>query len=233
MTVLRITDNLVLKLKVTMYKKLYKDSNEMKMFYSEVLYYNAGHNDEVVNINLDYTYGLVLESPYADPKPSVWIDWFGVYELTNVLQKVISWFTTPDKFIYQQVNDHMELTPEAKKLKVATVINTIPLVFNPAVLVDQQTNMTIEGVTLTYTTNAVKINIPIQSIMGWYSYISRVDLAAAAQSLLSYVKPPQPGTNRISFSSRNTVAQQISRTDYKSHGVPGRQFDKKVNDELK
>lgn len=232
MVVLRITDNLVLKLRVSLYKKQPK-LDQMKLFYNEVSYYNNNHHDEVVNVNLDYSYGLVLESPYSDPKGNVWIDWFGVYELTNVLYKVIGWFTSSDTPIYENISGHIELTTEAKQLKAATVIGNVPIVFNPTILVDEQTNMIIEAVKFTYTTDSIKITIPIRSIMGWYSYMSRVDLAAAAQSLLSYIKPPQPGTNRISFIRSNTTAQtQIDRTDYKLHGYPGRQFDQKRNDEL-
>ena len=234
MVVLHIADNLVLKLKVNLYKKIVS-KNQVKMFYSEVEYYNINHHDNVVNVNLDYSYGLLLESPYSTPKGSVWIDWFGIYELTNVLHRVIKWFRSPSVALYQIVNGHMELTPEGNKLNVATVINDIPLVFNPTVITDPLTNIASAGVSLTYTEESIRITINIQNLIAWYSYISRVDLAAAAQSLLSYIQPPRPGTNRIIFNNYNTIAPtQTDRIDYGSHGIPNRRFDdKKEDNELK
>lgn len=231
MVILHIADNLVLKLKVNLYRKLLKQ-NQMKLFYSEVEYYNVNHHEEVTNINLDYSYGLVLESPYSEPKASVWIDWFGIYELTNVLQKVIKWFTEPITALYQNVNGHMELTPEGNKLHITTVINKIPMIFNPTVLIDPLTNVASAGVTLTYTVNSVRVTIPIENIMAWYSYVSRVDIAAAAQSLLSYIKPPDPGTNCISFINGSiSNDKHTDRIDYKNHGLTNRRFDQKDNDD--
>lgn len=232
MVIMHIADNLVLKLKVRMFRK-FKD--QVKPFYSEVEYFNAIHNEEVVNVNLDYSYGLLLESPYSDPKASVWIDWFGIYELTNVLHAVIEWFRNPKVPIYKTVNGHVELTAEGNKLKAMTVINKIPLIFYPTVITDPLTNIASAGVVLTYTTDNVSITIDIQNIVAWYSYISRVDLAAAAQSLLSYVTPPQPGTNRITYSSSYTQPQptQQIKTGNGVHGIPGRCFDRKEDNELK
>ena len=236
MVVLHIADNLVLKLKINLYRKLVRpNSVTMKSFYSEVEYYNQNHQDQVVNIKLDYSYGLLLESPYSEPKASVWIDWFGIYELTNVLHAVIEWFRNPKVPIYKTINGHVELTAEGNKLKAMTVINKIPLIFYPTVITDPLTNIASAGVVLTYTTDNISITIDIQSIVAWYSYISRVDLAAAAQSLLLYVTPPQPGTNRITFSSSYTQPQptQQIKTGNGVHGIPGRCFDRKEDNELK
>ena len=231
MVVLHIADNLVLKLKVSLYRR---GKDQMKMFYSEVEYYHQIHKENVFNINLDYSYGLLLESPYSEPKGSVWIDWFGIYELTITLRKVIRWFQAPKDPMYENVNGHVQLTKEGNELYEDCLISGIKLIFNPTVIVNPLTNIASAGVVLTYTTNPIKVTINIQNVIAWYSYISRVDLAAAAQSLLSYVRPPQPGTNRIVLNNYSTTPAQTDQTSYGMHGINGRRFDgNKEDDELK
>ena len=129
----------------------------------------------------------------------------------------------------------MKLTNYGNELVEHTAIYQIPFVFNPVVISDPLTNMASAGVVFSYTTNNVQVTINMPSILAWYSYMSRVDLAAAAQSLLSYVRPPQPGTNRIVLNNYSTAPAQTDRISYGIHGIPGRQIGGKIqgSDELK
>lgn len=229
MVVLHIADNLVLKLRVSFFRKNLK-LNKMTSFYSEVEYYNENHHEEVLNINLDYSYGLVLESPFKtrDFKSSVWIDWFGVYELTNVLSQVISWFSNPKDEIFIDNNGNIELTDYGKSLVAGTVINDEPLTFYPSLMLSKN-GVPTPAVLLTYTKEQVDIYIPLKGIMAWYTYISRVDLSSAAQALLNYANPPKPANSKIKFGVHESAPLEEAQDfiNFKGRGIAGRTFEKK------
>ena len=232
MIVMHLSENTVLKLRVNFYKRNLK-INKMVPFYNEVEYFNTSHHENVININLDYSYGLVLESNYKTPdgKANVWIDWFGIYELTSVLDEVIGWFTKPKDTIFTDNSGYMEVTPYGSTLVKATVINDQPLIFTPTLMIGKN-DIPIAAVALTYTTEQVNTTIAIKNIMAWYTYISRVDILASAQALINYADPPKPHDTRIVFGGYSNPSQEAKDfIDYKNQGRTGRFFENNNKDD--
>lgn len=191
-----VGDRFLLKLKV----KLNRMNNGFtKNYYNEVEYYNDTLHENVVNINLDFTYALYIEPIKKEQNQYLYIDYYGMHKLSTILKKVVEWFEDETYYlnIWGKLNGEVVLRNGADELYIEDDINGIPIKISPSVTYINGEGMVC--VSIQIGTKMIRSEITYENLLNLIIFLDRADLYSMAQSLVNFLSTPDPGSNRVSM----------------------------------
>lgn len=215
--VLWVGNGLIMKLKVTFNRNA---NDTMKNFYQEVEYYNDTFHENVVNVNLNYFYGLYI-TPInkADQYASMYLDNYGMYKLLQIFRQALLWFTSEydEKIWGKDKEGEISVLHSARSIVIEDNINGCMITLRPSVL-----DFTSPCVEIEFSKYKVLSYINYVGIMNLILFLKKADLFTMSQVLVNFLNTPEPGTNR--YCVNNIAPTQVSNI------TPGRKIGKNKND---
>lgn len=193
---LYLGNSTILRFNVNLARVSSKDGTKVS-YHKEYKYPVSKYTDQDFAMTMRRSFDFYLSIDKTDARESsIMIRVQDILLLRMRLKEVSTWFSDGT---FNIIKGDIKIVKPPNSIVVGGLAENKMMMFDPVVIVWENSNTQQEGVRLTLTESNTYVDMSVDKFFGFLYLIDTIDMYGAAQTLINYLGRPEYGTNLVEF----------------------------------